>query len=65
MTKRLTRTTEMKILRTIACKTLRKRIRNDIIREMCGVRDVVRWGRQRRHQWNNHVGKMDVEGLAG
>lgn len=41
VTKRLTTTTEMNILQTIDGKTLRDHIRNDTIREMCDVREVV------------------------
>jgi hypothetical protein len=62
-TKSLLRTTEMKTLRKIAGKTLRDRVRNDKIREMCDVQDVVRWGRQRRRFWRDHVNRMDSQRL--
>ena len=57
-TKSLLRTSEMKILRNITGKTLRDRIRNTEIRKTCEVEDIVRWGRQRRRFWNEHVGRM-------
>lgn len=63
-TKRMLRTTEMKTLRTIAGKTLRDRIPNTEIREMCEVQDVVRWGRQRRRGWNQHINRMSGDRLV-
>lgn len=57
-TKSMLRTTEMKTLRAIAGKTLRDRVRNTAIREICEVEDVVRWGRQRRRYWHQHVERM-------
>jgi hypothetical protein len=54
-TKNLLRTSEMKTLRNISGKTLRDRVRNTEIRRICEVEDVVRWGRQRRRFWNDHV----------
>ncbi|XP_044760249.1 uncharacterized protein LOC123317707 [Coccinella septempunctata] len=62
--KRILRTTEKKALRSIAGKTLLDRIPNSQIRELCKVQDVVRWGRQRRRDWNQHVSRMDPQRLA-
>lgn len=62
-TKTLLRTAEMKTLRVIAGKTLRDHERNANIREQCDVCDVVRWGRQRRRQWYEHVRRMDENRL--
>ena len=59
-TKSMLRTTEMKTLRAIAGKTLRDRVRNTTIREVCDVQDVVRWGRQRLRFWHQHVERMNA-----
>ncbi|XP_056643880.1 uncharacterized protein LOC130449860 [Diorhabda sublineata] len=29
----------------------------------CGIKDIVRWGRQRKRQWYNHVRRMDENRL--
>mgnify|MGYP006948248671 FL=1 len=63
-TKKLLRTTEMKTLRSIAGYTLRDRKRNELIREQCNIQDIVRWSRQRRREWRDHVNRMDDEKLA-
>lgn len=63
-TKRLMRTTEMKILRSITGKTLRDRIRSEDIRTTCETQDVVRWVRQRRRNWNEHVTRMDNDRIV-
>jgi hypothetical protein len=59
ITKNALRVSEMKTLRSIAGKTLRDRIRNTRVREICEVEDIVRWGRQRRRFWYAHVRRMD------
>lgn len=63
-TKHLLRKTEMRVLRTITGKTLRDRIRSETIRETCKVQDIVRWTRQRRRDWNEHVSRMDNNRIA-
>ncbi|XP_060519855.1 uncharacterized protein LOC132698036 [Cylas formicarius] len=55
--------TEMRVLRSIAGKTRRDHVRNTHIREQCDVQDIVRWGRQRRRQWYNHVKRMGEDRL--
>ena len=62
-TKQKLRTTEMRTLRTIAGKTLRDRVRNTRIREICEADDIVRWSRQRRREWYSHVQRMDITRL--
>ncbi|KAI4501059.1 hypothetical protein M0802_003862 [Mischocyttarus mexicanus] len=57
-TKRLLRSTEMKTLRTISGKTLLDRHRNEDIRKECNVQDIVRWARQKRRDWRDHVARM-------
>ncbi|KAK4875519.1 hypothetical protein RN001_011941 [Aquatica leii] len=49
----------MNILRTIAGKTRRDRVRNKHIREECGIGDVFRFVRGRRRKWNEHVQRAD------
>ena len=38
--------------------------RNTEILEQCEVNDVVKWSKQRRHDWNTHVDRMDNTRLA-
>ncbi|XP_044760217.1 uncharacterized protein LOC123317675 [Coccinella septempunctata] len=63
-TKRLLRTTEMRALRSIAGYALLDRKRNEEIREICDIQDVVRWARKRRRAWRDHVDRMSDERLA-
>lgn len=63
-TKRMARTTEMRILRCIKGVTLRDRVRSADIREELEVQDVVRWIRARRRFWRDHVERMPAERLA-
>ncbi|XP_060534516.1 uncharacterized protein LOC132706935 [Cylas formicarius] len=62
--KQMLRVAEMKTLRTILGKTRRDRVRNTDVREQCGIQDIVRWGRQRKRQWCNHVKRMDENRLS-
>lgn len=61
-TKIILRTDEMRTLRTIAGHTLREY--NEQIRSMCDTQDIIRWIRQRRRRWNEHVSRMDEDRLA-
>ncbi|XP_044744146.1 uncharacterized protein LOC123306294 [Coccinella septempunctata] len=63
-TKRMARTTEMRILRSIKGITLRDHVRSSDIREELEVQDVVRWVRARRRFWRDHVERMPDERLA-
>ncbi|XP_050457558.1 uncharacterized protein LOC126854663 [Cataglyphis hispanica] len=63
-TKSMVRTTEMRTLRAIAGYTLRDRVPNVTIRETCGVQDIIRWARQRRRGWNEHVSRIGEERMA-
>lgn len=47
-TKRILRSTEMRILRTIRGISLRDQINSATIREECKIQDVVKWARSRR-----------------
>ncbi|XP_056635502.1 uncharacterized protein LOC130444404 [Diorhabda sublineata] len=62
-TKQMLREAEMKTLRTIVGKTRRDRVRNTDVKEQYGMQDIVRWGRQRKRQWYNHVRRMDENRL--
>ncbi|XP_045462678.1 uncharacterized protein LOC123672567 [Harmonia axyridis] len=64
VTKRLLRTTEMRALRSIAGYTLLNRKRNEEIREISDIQDVVRWARKRRRAWRDHVDRMSDDRLA-
>lgn len=64
ITKRLLRTAEMRILRSIAGYTLFDHKRNEEIREICDIQDVVRWARNRRREWRDHVDRMSDDRLA-
>ncbi|XP_048520668.1 uncharacterized protein LOC125503803 [Dendroctonus ponderosae] len=59
-TKRLLRTTEMRVLRSITGHTLYDMKRSEEIRDSCKVSDVVRWTRARR----DHVERMAVDRMA-
>lgn len=43
VTKKMLRTTEMRTLRFIADYTLRDRKRNEEVRSICNIQDIVRW----------------------
>ncbi|XP_044750499.1 uncharacterized protein LOC123310880 [Coccinella septempunctata] len=62
--KRIARTTEMRILRSIKGETLRDHVRSSDIREELEVQDVVRSVRARRRFWGDHVASMQDERLA-
>ncbi|KYQ46837.1 hypothetical protein ALC60_14128, partial [Trachymyrmex zeteki] len=64
VSKRSLRTSEMKILRSTVGKTRRDRVRNDNIRQQCNIQDIVRWGRERRRNWNQHISRMNRDRLV-
>ena len=53
------RVAEMKTPRTIVGNPGRDRVKNTNIREQCGKQGIVRWRRQRKRQWYNHVRQMN------
>jgi hypothetical protein len=63
-TKHLPRTIGMSTLRCITGNTLRDRIRDEDICNICEIQDIVRWAKIRRQAWRNHVNKMDDNWLA-
>ena len=58
-TKQLLETTEMRVLRRIAGKTLLDRERNESIRRACKVENVNEWVLSRKEEWNEHISRMD------
>lgn len=56
-------TNNMRTLRTIVERTRRDRVRNTDIIEQCGTQDIVKWERQRKRRWFNHVRQMDENRL--
>ena len=40
------------------------KIRNQQIRESCGIQPVNEWLKRRRREWDEHVIKMDAERLV-
>ncbi|XP_045466625.1 uncharacterized protein LOC123675320 [Harmonia axyridis] len=58
-TKRLMETTEMRVLRRIAGKTLMNRNTSESIRDACGVDNVNYWVLKRRKEWDEHISRMD------
>lgn len=53
----------MKILRKIQGVTLRDRRSADIRRE-CKVKDVIKWTKKRKKEWNDYVSRMNNERMA-
>lgn len=39
-------------------------MRNEVIKEECGIQDVVKWTRVRRREWKDYVDRMGLERLA-
>lgn len=58
-TRQLLETTEMRVLRRIAGKTLLDRERSEDIRKTCIVENVNHWVLGRKREWNAHIGRMD------
>ena len=58
-TRRILKTTEIKILRKIAGKTMLDRERNENIRRKCGTKDVNQWLLGRKNEWNQYINRME------
>ena len=52
------KTTQMKILRKIAGKTMWNKERNENIRRTCGKENVNQWLPGRKNKWNQHINWM-------
>jgi len=63
-TKSITRTAEMRTLRSITGHTLHGKILNQEIRRISDIQDIVRLTRQRRREWNQHINRMEDNIIA-
>jgi hypothetical protein len=63
-TQQLLRTTEMKTLRAINGKAFRDRIRRDQLRQLSGIKDIIKWANVRRKEWDGHVERMEDNRLV-
>ena len=64
-TKRLLETTEIKVLRGIAEKTLLDKETSENIRRTCGIEeDINCWVLKRKKQWNQHISRMEEERIV-
>ena len=57
-TKQILETTEMKVMRKIAGKTLFDRKISEEIRRMCKIDSINDWVLQRKRNWNEHISRM-------
>ena len=57
-TKQILETTEMKVVRKIAGRTLFDRKRSEEIRRMCKIDNINDWVLQRKRNWNEHISRM-------
>ena len=56
--------TEMKTLRRITNKTRMDKIRNERIRETCGIQNITSWVQRRRTEWSMHISRMAEDRLV-
>ncbi|XP_045473979.1 uncharacterized protein LOC123680232 [Harmonia axyridis] len=63
-TRQLLETTEMRVLRRIAGKTLFDREKSENIRRTCGVENINEWVLGRKREWNDHISRMDEERMV-
>lgn len=63
-TKGLLNVSEMKTLRRIVGKTRIDRVRNEEVRDTCGVEDISEWVKKRRRQWDEHVERMGEDRIV-
>ena len=64
-TKRLLETTEIKVLRGIAGKTLLDRETSENIRRTCEIEeDINCWVLKRKKQWNEHISRMEEKRIV-
>ena len=62
-TRQMLKANQMKVIRKIVGKTKINRIRNQQIRESCGIQSINEWV-ERRREWDEHVTKIDAERLV-
>ena len=63
-TKNRLQVAEMKVLRSISGFSLRDKVRNENIRNQCGIIDILKWTKERCREWYEHVMRMGDERLA-
>ena len=51
-------------MRAVHGKTLGDKIRRDQLRQLSGIRDIIKWANVRRREWDAHVDRMDENRLA-
>ena len=56
--------TEMKTLRRIINKTRMDKMRNERIREICGIQNITSWVQRRRTEWSMHISRMAEDRLV-
>ena len=54
----------MKALRRIINKTRADKMRNERIREICGIHTVTSWVQRRRTEWSVHISGMAEDRLV-
>jgi hypothetical protein len=59
-----TQVVEMKVLRKIIGKTRRDRISDENIRRICNIQNTADGITRRRHEWNEHITKMNPQRLV-
>ena len=56
--------TEMKTLKRITNKTRRDRMRNESIRETCGIQNITWWVQRGRTEWSMRIARMAGDWLV-
>jgi hypothetical protein len=44
--------------------TLRDKIRSDQLRQLSGIKNIIKWANVRRKEWDGHVERMEDNRLA-
>ena len=64
-TKKMLETTEIKVLRSIAGKTLLDRETSENIGRTCGIEEYINcWVLKRKKQWNEHISRMEEKRIV-
>jgi hypothetical protein len=54
----------MNTLRKGVGKTRLDHVRNQDIREQCGIQPIGEWVNKGREEWNNHISRMTEDGFV-
>jgi hypothetical protein len=54
----------MNTLRKVVGKTRLDHVRNQDIREQCGIQPIGEWVNKRRKEWNNHISRMTEDSIV-